>query len=227
MRGQTDVVDAPGSLLGTHVLDERAVHDLLELGNRVYEVDQPQLDMPAEASEQLLPCRDHRIHVARASVLAVLPSGAEVTLHDPLVAVRADGIAQNPAHRRVGHPAIHDVDSLLRSEIHQTGDLLLIIARHPLRAETDLADLKPRPAQMPILHGTPSLLDTVPVSYQEQPHNRQEHPQAYVDGTAAPTPTPQEQTLQLRKTRGLMPSKGNGISLLDSTRARPACRRIG
>ena len=150
------MIDAPGGLLGAHVLDERAVHDLLELDDRVHEVDQPQLDMPAEAQQQLFPSRDHRIHLARAGVLAVLPGGAEVTLHDPLAAVRADGVAQNPAHRRIGHPAIHDVDALLRSEIHQTGNLLLVVTRHPLRAEADLADLKPRPAQTPVVHGTPS-----------------------------------------------------------------------
>ena len=111
--------------------------------------------MPAEASEQLLPCRDHRIHVARAGVLAILPGGAEVTLHDPLVAMRADGVAQNLAHRRVGHPAVDDVDALLHCEIHQTGYLLLVVARHPLRAKADLADLKPGPAQTPVFHGTP------------------------------------------------------------------------
>ena len=87
------MIDAAGRLLGTHILDERAVHDLLELGDRIHKVDQPQLDMPAEARQQLLPCRDYRVHVARAGVLAVLPGGAEVTLHDPLVAMRADGVA--------------------------------------------------------------------------------------------------------------------------------------
>ena len=156
MRGQADMIDAPGGLLSAHELDEGTLHDLLELDDRVHEVDQPQLDMPAEASEQFLPRRDHRVHVARASILTVLPRGAEMALHDPLVAVRADGVAQNPAHRRIGHPAIHDVDALLRSEIHQTGNLLLVVTRHPLRAEADLADLKPRPAQTPVVHGTPS-----------------------------------------------------------------------
>lgn len=120
--------------------------------------------MPAEARQQLFPSRDHRVHVARAGVLAVLPGGAEVTLHDPLVAVRADGVTQSLAHRRIGHPAIHNADAPLRSEIHQTRNHLLVVARHSLRAEADLADLKPRPAQTPVVHGTP-LLRLIPYPY--------------------------------------------------------------
>ena len=95
-----------------HVGDELAGHDGLELLHVVHVVDHAELHVAgSQAREQVLERGAYRVEVARARVLAVLPSGADVPLDDPAVALSRDGGAQVAAHLGFGHPAVKDVDA--------------------------------------------------------------------------------------------------------------------
>ena len=139
-----------------HVGDEGAVHDGTELVAGVHVVDHAQLHVVGvQAREQILEGRAHLIQLAGAHVLAVLPGTADVPLDDPLIARRLKRLAEGRAHRRVAHPAVHDVHAGRRAPGGHGVHLGLLHLADPLGPEPDDARAKARTAQLPIFHRAP------------------------------------------------------------------------
>ena len=155
---KADVVDVARRLLCADVVDEGAVHDGLELVDRVDIVDEAELDVAAEALKQKLPRRHDLVQVARTHILAILPGGSKVALDHPVVALLAHGCAQRTAHRRVRHPAVDDVDAGLGGATHDLAGSLGVVAADPLGAVADLTYLHAGLAQLAVLHESPYLL---------------------------------------------------------------------
>ena len=100
-------------------------------------------------------------HVPAAHVLAVLPGGADVALHEPLIPAVCDGLADDAAALRVRHPAVDDVDALGVGVADQFDGVGLVVALQPLAAKAHLAHLQIRPAKAPVDHvGIPLLVYT-------------------------------------------------------------------
>ena len=138
-----------------HVFDEGAVYDGAELVAGVHVMDHAQFDVVgAQARQQVLEGRAHVVQLAGAHVLAVLPSAADVPLDDPLISRRLKRLAEGRAHRRIAHPAVHDVHAGRGAPGGHGVHLGLL----HLAAEPDNTRLQARAAQFPILHGASSLL---------------------------------------------------------------------
>lgn len=154
--GKADVPDLARSQKFAHVFDEGAVHDGAELVAGVHVVDHAQFDViGAQALQQVLEGRAHLVQLAGTHVLAVLPGTADVALDDPLIARRLQGLAEGRTHRRVAHPAVHDVHAGRGAPGGHGVHLGLLHLADPLGAEPDNTRLQARAAQFPILHGTP------------------------------------------------------------------------
>ena len=154
--GKAYVPDLAGGQKLAHVFDEGAVHDGAELVAGVHVVDHAQFDViGAQALQQVLEGRAHLVQLAGAHVLAVLPGAADVPLDDPLISRRLKRLAEGRAHRRIAHPAVHDVHAGRGAPGGHGVHLGLLHLADPLGAEPDNARLQARATQFPILHGTP------------------------------------------------------------------------
>ena len=142
-----------------HVFDEGAVHDGAELVAGVHVVDHAQFDVVgAQARQQVLEGRAHVVQLAGAHVLAVLPGTADVALDDPLIARRLKRLAEGRTHRRVAHPAVHDVHAGRGAPGGHGVHLGLLHLADPLGPEPDNARLQAGLAQLPVFHDASSFL---------------------------------------------------------------------
>ena len=150
---QADVADDALCLLLLYIGQELSLHDPVELGLLIHEVDHAQVDVVgAQAGEQVLKGGLHFVHVPGADVLAVLPGGAEVSLDDPALPLPGDGGSDVGAHGGLRHPAVQDVDPLSLAAVDHPFDFLRAVALQPLRSQADLTDHQPRISQRPIFH---------------------------------------------------------------------------
>ena len=140
-----------------HIVAVGSFQAALELVEVVDVMHHAQLNVVGvEAREQVVKGNLALFHVARAHVLAVLPGGANVTLHNPMPRVLGTSVSQTRANLGVAHPAVHDVDAQLGGTQRDGARLIGAHAVEPLPAKADLGHLQIRTAKPSIVHACSS-----------------------------------------------------------------------
>ena len=135
------------------VLDVFPVHGPVPVFHGINVMDHAQVDIVgAKPPQQVLKRRADVGHVPCTDVLAVLPGGAQVPLHVPLLPAALHGLADDIPGFRVRHPAVHNVHAPVVGVPQQRHGVFLLVAFQPFPAETDLADGKACFTEYPILH---------------------------------------------------------------------------
>lgn len=142
--GKADVPDLARSQKFAHVFDEGAVHDGAELVAGVHVVDHASSTwLGAQRASKSSKAGRTWFSSPGAHVLAVLPGTADVALDDPLIARRLKRLAEGRTHRRVAHPAVHDVHAGRGAPGGHGVHLGLLHLADPLGAEPDNTRLRP------------------------------------------------------------------------------------
>ena len=129
------------------------IHAAVPVCLLIHVVDHAQIDVIGiHAPQDVFKSSLCLLHVPRADVLAVLPGGADMPLHDPFFALSFHGLPDDVPGFRVRHPAVNDVDALFPGIAQQFHGFRFVVALQPFPAETDLTDLQSCLSQCAILH---------------------------------------------------------------------------
>ena len=139
VRGHANVPNGALGLELLHIVAVRPLKAALELFQVVDVVHHAQLDVVGvKAGQQVVEGHLALLHVARAHILAILPGGSNVALHNPVTRILGARISQPGTHLRVAHPAVDDVDAQLCCTNRNVVRLLCAHAVEPLAAEANL-----------------------------------------------------------------------------------------
>ena len=102
--------------------------------------------------KNIFKCRNHKLHVPRPNILAILIGGADMPLHDPLFPAFGHCFSDNIPGFGIRHPAVYDVDPLLACIPHQIYRFRFLVTLQPFTAETDLTDHQSCFSQFSVQH---------------------------------------------------------------------------
>ena len=139
MRAQADMPDDPFFMQLVHVVDIPGVHAGIPVFLRIYIMNHSQVDVSAaDALKQVLERRFHESHIPGAHILPVLPGGPDMSLDEPLISGRGNGLPDDIPGLGIRHPAVNNIDSLFLCVTNQLDRFLLRVPFQPLASEADL-----------------------------------------------------------------------------------------
>ena len=107
-------------LLLPNILDELAIHYVFKIFYLINIMNHTKIKIIyLKTFHKVFECRNDLIHLTGTYILAVLPSGTEMALNDPILSCILNGYSNIGSYIRLTHPTVKEVYSLFMTIIDQ------------------------------------------------------------------------------------------------------------